>query len=89
MTDLSCLASSGFSKANSSGIYEIPFLDRMGFVFVLCVVSMIAISYWYKKRGVTTNSLEVDTKLFNVSASFAVGSIIILGILAALYTAFW
>jgi solute:Na+ symporter, SSS family len=89
MTDLSCLASSGFSKANSSGIYEIPFLDRMGFVFVLCVVSMIAISYWDKKRGVTSNSLEVDTKLFNVSASFAVGSIIILGILAALYTAFW
>lgn len=36
--DLSFLSSSGFSALSaSSGLYEIPFLDRMGFVFICCV----------------------------------------------------
>jgi solute:Na+ symporter, SSS family len=87
--NLSFLASSGFAKTNASGIFEIPFLDRMGFVFLLCIIAMVAISHWDKRNGITTNSLEVDTKLFSVNTSFAVAALIILGILAALYTAFW
>ena len=87
--NLSFLATSGFAKANASGIFEIPFLDRMGFVFLLCIIAMVAISYWDKKNGITTNPLEVDTKLFSVNTSFAVAALIILGILVALYTAFW
>ena len=89
IADLSSLASIGFSKANASGVFEIPFLDRMGFVFVLCIAIMIVISMLEAQRGVKANALEVDTKLFNVSSSFAVGSIIVIGILAALYTIFW
>src|ERR1019366_6163297 len=38
--DLSFLAASGFSKANENGVYEIPFIDRMGFVFLICISVM-------------------------------------------------
>ena len=36
---------SGFAVVNpASGVVEIPFLDRMGFVFLICVVVMVALS---------------------------------------------
>ena len=89
MVDLSSLASIGFSKANASGVFEIPFLDRMGIVFALCVVGMVTISSIENMSGAKANALEVDTKMFRVSNGFAVGSIIAMGILAALYLAFW
>jgi SSS family solute:Na+ symporter len=40
-------------------------------------------------RGVKTNGLEIDRKMFKMSPSFAVGALIVCGILAALYTVFW
>ena len=89
MMDLSSLASIGFSHTNGSGVYEIPFLDRMGIVFVMCVVGMIIISYIENPKGDRAHRLEVDTNLFKVSNGFAVGSLLALGILAALYIAFW
>jgi SSS family solute:Na+ symporter len=87
--DLSFLASSGFAKANDHGVYEIPFLDRMGFVFVLAMIGMILISKYEVSRGVKTNGLEIDRSMFKVSNGFAVGTLMILGALAALYTIFW
>jgi SSS family solute:Na+ symporter len=45
---------------NANGIYEIPFIDRMGFVFLICVIGMYAISMYETVRGVKTNGLEID-----------------------------
>ena len=87
--DLSFLSASGFSKANDNGIYEIPFLDRMGFVFLICVLGMFIISAWDNRRGVKVHGLEVDKKLFKLSSGFTVGALIVVGIIAALYTVFW
>ena len=87
--DLSGLASIGFAKANDKGIFEIPFLDRMGIVFALCVAGMVIISFIDNARGVKPNALEIDPNSFRVSNAFLVGSIIVCGILAALYTVFW
>ena len=87
--DLSGLANIGFAKATDAGVFEIPFLDRMGIVFGLCVIGMVIISFIDNARGVKPNGLEVDTSLFRVSNTFLVGSVIVLGILAALYTVFW
>ncbi len=87
--DLSFLASSGFSKANADGVYEIPFLDRMGIVFLFCVVGMYIISKIDQRRGVETKGLEVDTKMFGMNRSFAVGALIVCGLLVAVYTLFW
>ena len=88
--DLSFLSSTGFSFKNAeSGLYEIPFLDRMGFVFVISIVGMIIISLIDSARGVKTNGLEVDAKMFKTSNSFAVGALIVIGILIALYSVFY
>lgn len=70
-------------------LYEIPFLDRMAIVFVICVVFMYIISMIENASGKRANSLEVDPKMFKTTTGFAVGALIVTGILAALYTVFW
>jgi SSS family solute:Na+ symporter len=87
--DLSFLAPFGFAVANPQGVYEIPFLDRMGFVFIFCVIGMVIISLYENRKGIQPNGLEVDTRMFRMSPGFATGALIIFGILAALYTIYW
>lgn len=87
--DLSFLYEIGLSVPNPSGIYEIPFIDRMGIVFLLCVTGMYYISVSETRKGVKNNALEIDTSMFKVSNSFLVGSLIVTSIIAALYTVFW
>ena len=87
--DLSFLNPIGFAVPNADGVFEIPFIDRMGFVFLICVIGMYFISIYETKKGVQTNGLEVDTKMFKMAPSFIVGALIILSVLAALYTVFW
>jgi len=87
--DLAPLHEYGWSVANAHGVFEIPFLDRMLIVFATCVTGMYFISIYENKKGVVTNGLEIDPKMFKVSNSFLVGSLIIVAMLVALYTAFW
>lgn len=87
--NLSFLEQFGFAKANAGGVFEIPFIDRMGFVFLICVAGMWLISIYENKKGVKPNGLEADRAMFRMNPSFAVGALIVCGILAALYTIFW
>ena len=87
--DLSWLASSGYAVANASGVFEIPFLDRMGIVFLICLVGMYLISMNDIRKGVQTNGLEVDRSMFKLHPAFVVGVLILFGIIAALYTILW
>jgi SSS family solute:Na+ symporter len=66
-----------------------PFLDRMTIVFFAIVIIMVTISLIKPKPADDMHVMEVDTALFKVSPGFIVGSFIICGILAALYTVFW
>lgn len=87
--DLSWLASSGYAVANAEGVFEIPFLDRMGIVFLICLVGMYFISTNDIRKGVQTNGLEVDRSMFKLHPAFVVGVLILFGIIAALYTILW
>lgn len=87
--DLSFLSPLNFASLNAEGIYEIPFLDRMGFVFIFCVIGMSIITNIENRRGVIPNGLIVDKSMFKMSPGFAAGSLIVLGVLAALYTIYW
>jgi SSS family solute:Na+ symporter len=89
VVDLAFLHPMGFAVPNADGIYEIPFIDRMGFVFALCVIGMYFISIYENKKGLKPNGLEVDKTMFRMSPSFTVGMLVILSLLAALYTLFW
>lgn len=88
MINLEPLYSVGLA-VEKAGVFEIPFLDRMAIVFLLCLIGMYIISIIENRRGIKPNSLEIDASMFKTSASFAVGSFIIIGLLVALYTMFW
>ncbi|CAM3766325.1 sodium/solute symporter [Mucilaginibacter galii] len=88
--DLSFLYPYGFAvKSKDSGLFEIPFLDRMGFVFIICIVGMWIISTIDAAKGKKTNGLDVDASMFKTNNAFAIGSLLICGILIALYTLLW
>ncbi|MRX47068.1 sodium/sugar symporter [Pedobacter puniceum] len=87
-TDLSFLYPAGFA-VNVNGIYEIPFLDRMGFVFVFCIIGMYLISILENRKGDNPKGLEIDSSMFKTNTSFTIGALLIFGILLALYTVFW
>ena len=87
--DLSFLNPVGFAVPAAGGVYEIPFLDRMALVFVLCVIGMYIISISETRKGAHPHGLEIDAKMFKTSPGFAIGSIIILVLLTVLYTIYW
>lgn len=93
MVNLEFLQAFGFSKLvkqeNGTMLYEIPFLDRMGFVFLFCLLGMYIISTIENKMGVNPKGLEVDTNMFKTTRGFAIGALIVIGILVALYTVYW
>jgi SSS family solute:Na+ symporter len=93
IANLAWLAPLGFAvpvtQERGNVIYEIPFLDRMGFVFVIAVLGMIIISKIDNRRGVTPKGLIVEKSMFRMSPGFAVGAMLICGILIALYTVYW
>ena len=68
---------------------DYPFLDRMTIAFFAIVIIMVTISLWKPKPEYDSHVIEVDRSWFKVSPGFIVGSFIICGILAALYTVFW
>jgi len=67
----------------------LPFLDRMGIVFLVLAALMIIISLVEGKGKDHPNSIEVEKDLFETSTGFKIGAFIILGITAALYIVFW
>ncbi len=91
--NLQWLAPTGFAKLvkqrDGSMLYEIPFIDRMFFVFVISVIGMYIISVYENRKGVKTNGLEIDGKMFRTAPGFTVGALLVAGILIALYTLFW
>jgi solute:Na+ symporter, SSS family len=87
--DLSFLAPMGFAQANDKGVFEIPFIDRMGFVFLICVIAMYFISVMELKGRDNPKGLDIDRSMFKTSPAFSIGALIVLGILTALYTIFW
>lgn len=68
---------------------DYPFLDRMAIDFVVIVILMVVISLSRPQKIADENAIEVDTSMFKVSTSFAIGSLLIGGILTTLYTVFW
>lgn len=69
---------------------DYPFLDRMTIDFLLIVLIMIIMSLFASKEDVKKiKVIQIDTTLFRITPGFVIGSVIILGILAALYTVFW
>ena len=67
----------------------LPFIDRMGIVFLVLAALMIVISLIEGKGKDHPNSIEINKELFSTSTTFKIGAILIAGITAALYITFW
>jgi SSS family solute:Na+ symporter len=79
-----------FLPAWTNGVFpDYPFLDRMTITFFSIAIIMILISLLNPKSEKDGHTIEMDKSMFRVSPGFIFGSIIICGILAALYTVFW
>jgi SSS family solute:Na+ symporter len=87
--NLSFLAPYGFSKATAAGVYEIPFLDRMSFVFTACIIGMVIISIIQNQKSAQEKAFVIDKSMFRLSNGFIAGALLATGIIAALYALFW
>lgn len=67
----------------------LPFIDRMGYVFLILAALMITISLVEGKGKDHPKAIEIDADLFTTSTGFKIGAFIITGIIAALYIVFW
>lgn len=68
---------------------NLPFIDRMGWVFLILSTLMIVISLAEGKGKDHPKSIEINAELFRTSTGFKIGAILIAGIIAGLYTIFW
>lgn len=74
----------------TSGAFpDYPFLDRMTITFLVIALVMIVLSLLKPRGKDDIHGIKMDTSLFRVSPAFMIGSVIICGILIALYTVFW
>lgn len=89
IVNLSFLSGIGLAVRNKSGVFEIPFIDRIGIVFIACILGMVAISLLENKKGIVPQSFETDATMFRTSRSFTIGALIVVAVLTALYTIYW
>ncbi len=68
---------------------DYPFLDRMSITFVSIVLIMIIMTLANPNKINEEHVIEIDKSMFKITSGFAMGSIIIMGILVALYSVFW
>ncbi len=88
--NLMFLKTYGFFALNAAtNKYEIPFLDRMGFVFIICIIGMYIISMIENARGDRASGLEIEVSMFKTNRAFTAGALIVTGVVVALYTLFW
>jgi SSS family solute:Na+ symporter len=63
----------------------IPFINRMGWVFLICVSVMVVLGYLKpSKKG-----LEIDAKMFRVNTTFGIGASVVMAMIVSLYWYFW
>lgn len=69
-------------------IPSLPFLDRMGIVFLILVVLVVIITL-IENKGEHPKAIKISKDLFKTEPIFNIASIGIMGILVILYTLFW
>ncbi|HET9747216.1 MAG TPA: sodium/sugar symporter [Chitinophagaceae bacterium] len=68
---------------------SIPFMNRMGIVFLACVALIILFGLLDPKSKENPKALEVDSSMFKMSTGYLIGVVIVTAILAALYIVYW
>jgi SSS family solute:Na+ symporter len=66
-----------------------PFLNRMGYVTLILTVCMVLISLAAPQPGDEVKAMRWDREDFRPGGAFIAGSVLIMGVLAALYAVYW
>lgn len=77
------------STALKFGMPDLPFIDRVGVVFLIISALIIAISLFEGKGKDHPKGIEVNRELFKTSMVFKIGAIMISALIAVLYIIFW
>ncbi|WP_448519296.1 sodium/sugar symporter [Rhodoflexus sp.] len=67
----------------------LPFIDRMGVVFLMLAGGIIAISLMDSRSKDNPKGITIDAALLRTSPTFNIGATLIAGAIAALYIIFW
>ena len=67
----------------------LPFIDRMGLIFLILVAMMVVISLADPRSKDNPKGIQLDADLFSSSSKFKIGALAILLILGGLYAIFW
>ncbi|GAA4431414.1 sodium/sugar symporter [Ravibacter arvi] len=68
---------------------NVPFLDRMGYIFLILVAIIVVLSLMDPKSKNNPKGLEIEPSMFRTSPGFVYVALLICGVLAGLYTVFW
>ena len=74
---------------DDKGVYGIPFLIQMGWVFFLTSLLIIIVSLLDVKGRALGNALQIDKSMYKVTPGVLAMILIVLGIIVALYIRFW
>ncbi len=66
-----------------------PFMNRMGVVFLACVFLIVLFGLLDPKSKDNPKALEVESSMFKVPMSYAIWTIILMAVIAALYIVNW
>ena len=68
---------------------ELPFIDRVGLVFLLALALAVIVSLATRPQQAGSDLIRTDDVDYSTSAGFNVAAIGVVAILAALYAIFW
>jgi solute:Na+ symporter, SSS family len=74
---------------NGDGVYAIPFLVQMGWVFFFTCLIMIVVSLLDKNIISRSHTMQIDTAMFKVPPRIMVMIVLVLAAVLALYIRFW
>ena len=66
----------------------VPFIDRIGYVFLICVGTAILVSFAQKPKP-QSESVDIAGVDFSTGAVYNIGALTVLAILAAIYAVWW
>ena len=67
---------------------NMPFMNRMGLVFLICM-ALIVVFALIEGKGIHPKAISLDRKLFKTSTSFKVCAVLITAMLVAIYWWWW
>ena len=85
---LAALGTFVFSFLFKFAMPSLPFMDRMGLVFLICILIIVFVAY-FEGFKTSDKTIKIDKDLFSTSKVFKFLSVLIVLILGLLYYIFW